>query len=154
MPAVAKVFETISVASVAKSADQAKDYLFLRPGDTVVMNRDRVLAEAKAKALALADGYQPPQPLEMTLPGPSGAAALQMAVDGFVKTGQATAHDQVVAAALARVLTGGRGADYCVPVSEREVLDREREEFMALVRHADTLARIEHMLETGKPLRN
>ncbi|MFT5176833.1 MAG: 3-hydroxyacyl-CoA dehydrogenase, partial [Gammaproteobacteria bacterium] len=154
MPAVAKVFETVSVASVAKSAEQAKDYLFMRPGDTIVMNRDRVLAEAKAKALALADGYQPPEPLQMTLPGPSGAAALHMAVDGFVKSGKATAHDQVVAAALARVLTGGRAGDFTLPLSESELLDLEREEFMALVRHADTLARIEHMLETGKPLRN
>ena len=154
MPAVVKVFETVSVASVAKSAEQAKDYLFMRAGDTVVMNRDRVLAEAKAKALALAEGYQPPEPLEMTLPGPGGAAALHMAVDGFVKSGKATAHDQVVAAALARVLTGGRAGDFTVPLSESELLDLEREEFMALVRHADTQARIEHMLETGKPLRN
>ncbi|MFT5449718.1 MAG: 3-hydroxyacyl-CoA dehydrogenase [Gammaproteobacteria bacterium] len=154
MPAVAKAFETISVASVAKSAEQARDYLFLRPADEVVMNRDRVLAQAKAKALALADDYQAPEPVEVILPGPSGFAALHMAVDGFVKAGKATAHDAVVAAALARVLTGGEQADLMEPVSEDALLDLERQEFMALVRHPDTLARIEHMLETGKPLRN
>ena len=154
MPAVAKAFETISVASVAKSAEQARDYLFLRPADEVVMNRDRVLAQAKAKALALADDYQAPEPVELSLPGPSGFAALHMAVDGFVKAGKATAHDEVVAAALARVLTGGERADPVEPVSEDALLDLERQEFMDLVRHPDTLARIEHMLETGKPLRN
>jgi 3-hydroxyacyl-CoA dehydrogenase len=154
LPAVAKVFETICVASVAKSAEQAKDYLFMRAGDIVVMNRDRVLAEAKAKALELAVDYRPPEQLEISLPGPSGAAALHMAVDGFVKSGKATAHDQVVSAALARVLTGGKDGDITVPVNENAVLELEREEFMGLVRNADTLARIEHMLETGKPLRN
>ena len=154
MPAVAKAFETISVASVAKSAEQARDYLFLRPADEVVMNRDRVLAQAKAKALTLLDDYQAPEPVELSLPGPSGFAALHMAVDGFVKAGKATAHDEVVAAALARVLTGGERADSVEPVSEDALLDLERQEFMALVRHPDTLARIEHMLETGKPLRN
>jgi len=154
MPAVAKVFETVSVASVAKSADQARDYLFMRPGDVVVMNRDRVLAQAKAKALALAIDYQAPEPVELSLPGPSGLAALSMAVDGFVKTGKATAHDEVVAGSLARVLTGGKDCDVTEPVTESALLDLEREEFIALVRNPDTLARIEHMLETGKPLRN
>ena len=109
---------------------------------------------SSAKALSLVDDYQPPEPVEVSLPGPSGFAALHMAVDGFVKAGKATAHDEVVAGALARVLAGGEQADLTEPVSEDALLDLERQEFMALVRHPDTLARIEHMLETGKPLRN
>jgi len=153
MPAVVKVFETVSVATVAKSAVEAMDYLFLRADDQVVMNRDRVLAEAKAKALSLVDGYQPPQPRELVLPGPSGKAALSMAVEGFVKSGRATAHDQVVAGALATILSGG-DADITETVSEQELLTLERREFMKLIRTPNTLARIQHTLETGRPLRN
>jgi len=153
MPPVSKVFGTISVATVAKSAEQARDHLFLRPGDQVVMNRDRVLSEAKARALELAEGYQPPEPAAVNLPGPAGAAALDLAVDAFAKSGKATAHDRVVAGALARVLTGG-DTDVLDAMPEDQLLALERQEFMALVRHPDTLARVEHMLETGRPLRN
>lgn len=153
MPPVVKVFETLSMATVAKSADLARDHLFLRADDAVVMNRDRVLAQAKARALALADGYLAPDAAAFRLPGPSGQAALDMAVDGFAKSGKATPHDRVVAGALARVLTGG-DADITDTLPEESVLELERREFMALVRHPATLARVEHMLETGKPLRN
>jgi 3-hydroxyacyl-CoA dehydrogenase len=153
MPPVSKVFETISLATVAKSADQARDHLFLRPHDRVVMNRDRVLAEAKARALELVEGYQPPEPAAVQLPGAAGAAALDMAVDAFAKSGKATPHDQVVARALARVLTGG-DTDLLDPVEEDALLALERREFMGLMRHPDTLARVEHMLDTGRPLRN
>jgi len=153
MPAVSKVFETVSMASVAKSADQAREMLFLRADDEIVMNRDRVLAAAKARALALAGDYAPPEPATLRLPGPSGAAALDMAVDGFAKAGKATPHDRVVAGALGRVLTGG-DADLLDELDEAALLALERSEFMALVRHPDTLARVEHMLETGRPLRN
>jgi 3-hydroxyacyl-CoA dehydrogenase len=153
MPPVAKVFETVSVATVAKSAAQARDHLFLREADRVVMNRDRVLAEAKQRALELAADYAAPEAAEITLPGRSGYCALDMAVDGFAKQGKATAHDRVVAGALATVLSGG-DADVTEPVTEDALLALERREFMRLVRHPDTLARVEHMLETGKPLRN
>jgi 3-hydroxyacyl-CoA dehydrogenase len=153
MPPVSRVFETLSVATVAKSAALARDHLFLRADDVIVMNRDRVLAQAKARALALAEGYRAPEPASFRLPGASGQAALDMAVDGFAKAGRATRHDRVVAGALARVLTGG-DADITETVSEAALLALERREFMALVRHPDTLARVEHMLQTGKPLRN
>ncbi|HUP42070.1 MAG TPA: 3-hydroxyacyl-CoA dehydrogenase, partial [Thermoanaerobaculia bacterium] len=83
----------------------------------------------------------------------SGRAALEMAVDGFVASGQATAHDAVVAKRLAVVLTGG-DADVTEPTTEDDLSRLEREAFMDLVRTPATLARIEHMLETGKPLRN
>jgi 3-hydroxyacyl-CoA dehydrogenase len=158
MPGVAKVFETISTARVATSAAEAKELLFLRPTDGVTMNRDRLLADAKAKALALlagedGAGYRPPEPVAVSLPGPSGRAALAMAVDGFVASGQATAHDAVVAKRLAVVLTGG-DTDVTEPTTEDDLSRLEREAFMELVRTPATLARIEHMLETGKPLRN
>ncbi|MGE5517221.1 MAG: 3-hydroxyacyl-CoA dehydrogenase NAD-binding domain-containing protein [Bacteroidota bacterium] len=154
MPAVGKAFEMISTATVAKSAAEAKEMLFLRPHDGITMNRYRLLADAKARALALVDGYvipEPPAPL--ALPGPSGKAALDMAVAGFRRQGKATAHDEVVSAAVARVLTGG-DTDIIQTVDEDGLYELERESFMRLVRHPGTLARVEHMLMTGKPLRN
>ncbi|HXP95197.1 MAG TPA: 3-hydroxyacyl-CoA dehydrogenase NAD-binding domain-containing protein, partial [Telmatospirillum sp.] len=81
MPAIAKVFETVSTATVAKSAAEAKELLFLRPTDGITMNRTRLLADAKAKALSLVDGYVPPQPIELSLPGESARVGLQMAAE-------------------------------------------------------------------------
>jgi 3-hydroxyacyl-CoA dehydrogenase len=153
MPAIGKVFETISTATVAKSAAEAKDLLFLRPTDGITMNRYRLLADAKARALELAKDYQPPQPVELTLPGESARVGLEMAVEGFYRRGMATKHDRVVAGALAAILSGN-GADVTKPVKEAELLEAERSQFMKLVRHPATLARIESILETGKPLRN
>jgi len=153
MPAVAKVFETVSTATVAKSAAEAQELGFLRRGDGVTMNRDRLLADAKARALALAEGYAPPEPPTFSLPGPAGKAALMLAVESFRARGLATPYDAVVAGKLADVLTGGP-ADPVERVSEADMLALERTAFMALVHDPRTLARIEHMLETGKSLRN
>ncbi len=153
MPAVAKVFETISTATVAKSAAEAKELLFLRPSDGITMNRDRLLADAKARALAMVEGYTAPAPADYILPGESARVGMEMAVDGFHRRGIATKHDRVVAGELARVLSGN-GADISKPVDEAHILEAERAAFMRLVRHPGTLARIESILETGKPLRN
>jgi len=153
MPAVAKAFETISTATVAKSAAEAKELLFLRKDDGITMNRDRLLADAKAKALALVDGYAPPEPPVFRLPGESGRVALGMAAEGFHKRGLATDYDMVVSDALAGVLTGGE-ADLIDMVSEADMLALERVAFMKRVRDPRTIARVETMLETGKPLRN
>ena len=153
MPGPARVFQTVSTATVSKSAAEARDTLVLRPGDGITMNHDRLLADAKARALALADGYVPPEPPEFRLPGPSGALAMRLAADAFHRRGIATAHDVTVAGALAEVLSGGN-ADVVDVLSEQDVLDGERRAFMRLVRTPATLARIEHTLETGKPLRN
>lgn len=153
MPATSKVFETVSVATVSKSAAEAKELMFLRGSDGITMNRDRLLADAKARALSLVEGYAPPKPKELTLPGPSGKTALVMAAEGFHRRGIATKHDLVVADALATILSGG-DADHIEPVSEAQVLELERAAFMRLIRTNATLARIEHTLETGRPLRN
>ena len=153
MPAVSKAFEIISIATVAKSAAEAREHGFLRPTDGVTMNRDRLLADAKVKALELVEGYNPPEPPEFRLPGPSGAAALKLAVEGFQSRGIATDYDGVVASHLAHVLTGG-DTDPTETISEEQLLELERTEFMKLTREPRTQARIEHMLETGKPLRN
>jgi 3-hydroxyacyl-CoA dehydrogenase len=153
MPPTGKAFETISVATVAKSAEEAKQHGFLRESDRITMNRDRVLADAKALALELAEGYQPPEKPEYVLPGPSGKVALDLAVDSFRQQGKTTPHDLTVADKLGEVLSGG-DADMTEPKDEDYLLALERKAFMELVKTEPTLRRIEHMLETGKPLRN
>ncbi|MGQ3675535.1 3-hydroxyacyl-CoA dehydrogenase NAD-binding domain-containing protein [Xanthobacter sp. TB0139] len=153
MPAAAKVFETVSTATVAKSADEAKDLLFLRADDGITMNRYRLLADAKAKALALSENYTPPEPFELVLPGSSGRIAMQMAAEGFARRGIATPHDLVVAGELATVLSGG-DTDIIDTISEDQILELEQESFMRLVHTTATLDRFESVLETGKPVRN
>jgi 3-hydroxyacyl-CoA dehydrogenase len=153
MPPLVQTFETIGMAKVAKSAFEAKELLFLGASDGITMNRDRLLADAKAKALTLVEGYRAPEKNEIALPGPSGRIALEMAVDALRLKGVATPHDEVVASQLAFVLSGGE-TDITEPVGDDHLLKLEREAFMTLIRHPATLARIEHMLDTGRPLRN
>ena len=148
-----RAFSTISVATVSKSAADAQALQFLQGADGITMNRDRLLADAKAKALALVPGYKPPEPPLFILPGASGRAAFAMAVDAHRRLGNATPHDVVVADRLGAVLAGG-DADVTAPLSENDVLALERHHFMALIRTSATRARIAHTLETGKPLRN
>ena len=106
MPPVAKVFEMVSTAHVATSAAEGQEALFLRPTDGVTMNRDRLLADAKAKAVQLVkDGYTPPEPREFSLPGATGRTALGLAVDGFRANGMATPHDEVVAKRLQEIFS-------------------------------------------------
>jgi 3-hydroxyacyl-CoA dehydrogenase len=153
IPPVAQAFETIGMAKVAKSAFEAKELLFLRDTDGITMNRDRLLADAKTKALALVGHYQAPEKAEISLPGESARLAMQIVVDGLRLRGAATPHDKVVADQLAVVLSGG-DTDVTETVSDDDLLALERQAFMTLIRHPATLARLEHMLETGKPLRN
>ena len=153
MPAVAKAFEMISVATVAKSAAEARELMILRGGDGITMNRERLLADAKARALAMVQGYAPPEPPAFRLPGASGRAAIADVVKGFRARGMATDYDEVVAARLAEVLTGG-DADPIDPVTEDQMLALDRKAFMDSLRDERTQASIRHMLETGKPLRN
>ena len=153
MPAVIKCFETISTATVAKSAAEAKDYLFLRPDDGITMNRDRLLADAKQRALGMVEDYQTPDVEAVSLPGETGKVAMAMAVQSFRQLGKATPHDEVVSMALADVLSGG-STDMTESLDESDLLALEIDTFMKLIRHPDTLDRMEHMLETGKPLRN
>jgi 3-hydroxyacyl-CoA dehydrogenase len=154
MPAASKVFEMVSTAQVGKSAEEARDMMILRKSDKITMNRYRLLADAKARALGMVEGYEPPAETSFRLAGKTGQIAFKMAVDGFVKTGKATPHDEVVSAHLAQVLNGGGKADITNELSEDDILELEREMFMKLVRHPDTLARVEHMLLKNKPLRN
>ncbi|WP_157218645.1 3-hydroxyacyl-CoA dehydrogenase/enoyl-CoA hydratase family protein [Flavisphingomonas formosensis] len=153
MPAVAKVFETVSTATVSKSAAEAKELMFLRRSDGITMNRHRLLADAKARALSLVEGYAPPEPPSFRLPGASGRTGLDLAARDFHKKGLATDYDLVVSDRLAEVITGGE-ADLVDTVTEDQLLKLERKAFVAAIKDPRTIARVETMLETGKPLRN
>lgn len=153
MPAASKVFETVSTATVSKSAANAKELLYLRESDGITMNRYRLLADAKARALSLVAGYTPPEPPTYQLPGEDGRTAFAMAVQEFRKKDVATPYDEVVAGELANVLSGGE-ADIVDRPTEQDILALERAAFMRLIKKDGTLARIETMLTTGKPLRN
>ncbi|MFL2980026.1 MAG: 3-hydroxyacyl-CoA dehydrogenase/enoyl-CoA hydratase family protein [Candidatus Thalassarchaeaceae archaeon] len=153
MGAAMKAFETIGTAQVAKSAEQARSLGFLAPTDNITMNRDRLLADAKSKVLELHEDYTPPEPRTYALPGPTGMAALSLALNDLSLSGQATPHDVVVATRLAQILTGGQ-TDITETLEEDDILSMEKETFANLLKHLDTLDRVQHMLETGKPLRN
>ncbi len=155
MGATRKAFETIALARVAKSAQEAKEIRYLKKTDGITMNRDRLLFDAKQKALELAKDYKAPEPhTEIRLPGASGRYALDMAVADMRKNGKATPYDVTVSAAVAKVLSGGDKADWTKPLHEDDLYRLERDEFMKLVKNQGTMARIEYMLEKGKPLRN
>jgi 3-hydroxyacyl-CoA dehydrogenase len=155
MGAVRKAFETIAMAKVAKSAQEAKELKYLKKTDGITMNRDRLLFDAKQKALELAKNYTAPEPVtDIRLPGPSGKLALDLAVADLRKSGKATPYDVTVSGAVARVLSGGDKADWTKPLTEDDLYKLERAEFIDLVRNPGTMARVEHMLEKGKPLRN
>ncbi len=150
MVAVGKVFEMIGTAKVNKSAFEAKENFFIHDQDPIIMNRDRVLADAKTHALKMADGYTPPEPVTLDLPGGGARVSMNMAVKAMVKIGKATEYDEEISKKLAYVLTGGDDE----ATTEQEILALEREKFMELIHSPKTHARMESILETGKPLRN
>lgn len=153
MPVIQESFEKIALAKVSKSAEEARDMLILNDKSRISMNRKRVLADAKKLCLELAVDYKAPEPAKISLPGKTARYFIHMAIDTFVKSGKATKHDEVISKEIAKVLSGSN-TDITEELTEQNVLDLEREVFMELVKHPDTLARIEHMLATGKPLRN
>ena len=104
-------------------------------------------------ASLVAAGYKPAEPPKVSLPGPSARAALGLAVRDLRAQGKATPHDEVVAGRLAEILSGG-DTDMLDELGEDQLTQLERRSFMALVKTPATLARMEHMLTTGKPLRN
>lgn len=150
MPAVAMTFETISTAKVGTSAQEAKDILILRETDGITMNKQRLLADAKQKALELSVDYKPPSPVNMELPGSSGEAALNLAVDGFYLKGAVTNYDVVVSNKVAKVLTGGDQAGPGMIVTQDYLRDLERKHFLELVRDPRTVNRIVKTLPPNK----
>jgi 3-hydroxyacyl-CoA dehydrogenase len=153
VPAVAKTFETIGLAKVSSSALEAKELLFLSATDGITMNKQRLLADAKARALSLVEHYRAPEPHSYVLAGKTLQASLAMGIKSLHALGKATDYDMNIAEKLAFVLSGG-DADMNTPLTEAELLALELHTFVSLTQQTETLARIEHLLKTGKPLRN
>jgi 3-hydroxyacyl-CoA dehydrogenase len=154
-PFVKRAFETIALAKVATSAEEARDFGFLRDEDSISMNGDRLIADAKKQVLALAaSGYVPPQPrTDILALGNPALATLKLGVHLMKRAGYISDHDALIGEKLARILTGG-DLNHATRVSEQYLLDLEREAFLSLIGTRKSQDRIGHMLKTGKPLRN
>ena len=153
-PFVQKVFEYIATAKIFMSAEEARDGRFLRVTDRMVMDPDALIGTAKQVAVGLVAGdYQPPKPKTFKVPGVQGRATLELGLYQFNKGGLASDYDVVVGKKVAHVLCGGDVPSGAVR-TEQDILDLEREAFLSLCGNPQTQARIQHMLEKGKPLRN
>jgi 3-hydroxyacyl-CoA dehydrogenase len=154
LPHVQRVFETIGFAKVATSGPDARRIGYLRDGDEITMNRDRLLADAKAHALQMAPGYKAALPRTAIRVGGEGVlAALKLGVHLAWRAGRLSDHDVVIGRKLAWILAGGN-LTHPATLTEQQLLDLEREAFLSLCGERKTLERIAHTLKTGKPLRN
>ncbi len=154
LPYLKKIFMIIGMGEVAASAELARERGFLRAGDGVTLNRDHLLFAARQKALGMARaGFRPPRPINYRLPGRSGAATIDMMLYSMEQQHQISAHDRLVGAKLASVLTGG-DTSTTTTVSEARLLELEREAFLSLCGEPRTQERIQYMLKNNKPLRN
>jgi 3-hydroxyacyl-CoA dehydrogenase len=154
LPHVQRVFETIGFAKVATSGPDAKRIGFLRDADAITMNRDHLLADAKALALQLAGTHAPAQPRSAIRVGGEGVlAALKLGVHLALRAGRISEHDALIGRKLAWILAGGNLA-HAGTATEQQLLDLEREAFLSLCGERKTQERIAHTLKTGKPLRN
>ena len=155
LEAMKQAFETVATAKVATSAHEARGLGFLHDSDGITMNRERVLADAKARTLELVRaGYEPPQPrTDIPAPGENVLAALKMGVHIMRQGEYITDHEVKIATKVAEVLCGGNVTSG-TPVSEQYVLDLEREAFKSLCGERKTQERIQYTLKTGKTLRN
>lgn len=150
-----KTFELIGMGKVATSAQEARDWGLLRDSDAISMNGDRLIADAKQEVLNLAAaGYvQPVERTDITVLGESAQAAMKLALHMMKRAEFISDHDELIGKMLANVMSGGN-ANHRRQISERELLDLEREAFLSLCGERKTQERIAAMLKTGKPLRN
>lgn len=151
---VNQVFETIAMAKVSTSGDEAKKLGYLRASDGISINQDYQIYDAKQKVLELARaGYRAPQPKKIKVVGEPGYAVMKLGAYSLRQSGYISEHDEKIASKLAYVLAGGNlpaGAE----VTEQYLLDLEIEAFISLAGEPKSQARMQHMLTKGKPLRN
>jgi 3-hydroxyacyl-CoA dehydrogenase len=155
LEAMKRAFETIATAKVATSAHEARGLGFLSDSDRITMNRERVLSDAKERALELVRaGYEPPVPrTDIPAPGESLLAALKMGVHLMRQGDFITDYEVKLGGKIAEVVCGGNVTPG-TPVSEQYILDLEREGFKSLCGERKTQERIQYTLKTGKTLRN
>ena len=150
-----KMFELLGMGKVAASAQEARDWGLLRETDSISMNGDRLIADAKQEVLNLdASGFVAPTPrTDITVMGEPAQAAIKLALHMMKQGGFISDHDQLIGKKLANVMSGG-SMNHSTQVSEQYLLDLEREAFVSLCGERKTQERIAAMLKTGKPLRN
>lgn len=149
-----KNFRKIAMARIATSADEARELGYLRDGDSVSMNIDQQIYDAKMKVLSLASNYRPSHPLEnIPAPGRSIAASIKSSIWNLKVGGFVTEYESFMAGLIADVICGGDVPAGTV-ISEQYLLDLEREAFLKLCGQKQTLERIQYTLKTGKTLRN
>jgi len=149
-----KVFETIAMAKVSTSAEEARENNFLNFADGISVNADHLIYDAKQAALALYENnYKAPLREKVPVTGDSGYATLLLGAEGMFLSGFISEYDLKIAKKLAYVLSGGK-VPYGTLVDEQYLLDLEREAFLSLVAEPKSQARMQHMLVKGKPLRN
>ena len=160
--ALKSIFETIAMAKVGTSAEECRELGYLRREDGLSMNRDRLVADAKAAALSLVrGGYKPlaaswqdgARSTQIRVLGEQFLAGAKLAIHMMFRGGYASEYDAHVGRKLANILAGGALTSPQL-VSEQYVLDLEREAFVSLCGEKKTQERIAHTLKTGKPLRN
>jgi 3-hydroxyacyl-CoA dehydrogenase len=154
-PPIQRAFETIAFARTSASGPDAKRLGYLRAVDTITMNRERLIADAKAHALVrVAEGYQPPVRRDaIRVGGDTVLAPLKLGIHLAWRAGHISDHDASIARTLARIMAGGT-LPHPTTVTEQHLLDLEREAFLSLLGEKKTQERIQHTLKTGKPLRN
>lgn len=155
LQAVANVtFETIALAKVSTSADEARANGFLSERDGITINGDHVIYQAKQQVIHLYDkGYKPPVRRKIPVVGEAGYATMLLGAKTMKFGGMISDHDLKIAEKLAFVIAGGR-VPSGTEVDEQYLLDLEREAFLSLVGEPKTQQRMQHMLLKGKPLRN
>lgn len=155
MPFVARAFEAIAMARVATSGPEAVKMGFLRSSDSMTVNRDFLISDAKRTVQAMnLEGYRPRKPRDdIRVPGENTLAMIKLALWTMRSSNFITDHDVTVSTKVAHVLCGG-AVQADTLVSEQYLLDLEREAFVSLCGDPKTQARMQHMLTTGKPLRN
>ncbi len=155
MPFIARAFETIAMAKVATSGQEAVKLGYLRPTDKMTVNRDYLIEDAKKTVLAMnIEGYVAPRPKdEIRVAGENTFSFIKLALWTMHESDFITDHDLTVSTKLGYVLCGGNVLPD-TKVTEQYLLDLEREAFLSLCGDPNTQARIQHMLTTGKPLRN
>ncbi|MFN6962720.1 MAG: 3-hydroxyacyl-CoA dehydrogenase/enoyl-CoA hydratase family protein [Pyrinomonadaceae bacterium] len=148
-------FETIGMGKVATSAQEARAWGFLREVDSISMNGDRLIADAKQEVLNLvASGFTPPvERTDILVLGEAAESAMKLALHMMKQGGYISDHDELIGRKLAHIMAGG-SLNHPTRVSERYLLDLEREAFVSLCGERKTQERIAAMLKTGKPLRN
>jgi len=154
-PFLKNYFQNVAMAQVGKSAEHSRELGYLRPSDRVVMNRFELLYAAKAELNAMAEAsYRPPlRGRNIPAAGRTAIATFKMAMANLLAGRHISEHDFLIGSKVAYVLCGG-DIEPGTPVTEEWFLDLERQAFMELIATEKTQARIEHMLKTGKPLRN